>query len=84
MKEPYPMPALTPDAVRGHVADVLGEPVDEIGDHDNLLERGVDSIRLMSLVERWRELGFETSFIDLAQTPTIAGWSELLSKEVAS
>jgi aryl carrier-like protein len=63
---------------------VLGEPAGEIGDHDNLLERGVDSIRLMSLVERWRELGYETSFVDLAQTPTVAAWSELLGREVAS
>jgi hypothetical protein len=44
------MPGLTLDAVRGHVADVLGEPVDEIGDHDNLLERGVDSIRRVDVV----------------------------------
>ena len=75
-------PCLSLEAVREHVAEVLGEPVEEIGDHDDLLERGVDSIRLMSLVERWRELGFETSFVDLAETPTVAGWTALLAREV--
>ena len=73
--------ALSVDAVRGYVADVLGEPSGEIGDHDDLLERGIDSIRLMSLVERWRELGYDTSFVDLAETPTVAAWTELLGAQ---
>ena len=71
--------ALTVDDVRQHVAEVLGEPATDIGDHDDLLERGLDSIRLMSLVQRWRELGFETSFIDLAETPTVTAWSRLFA-----
>jgi aryl carrier-like protein len=70
---------LTVDDVREHVAEVLGEPSTDIGDHDDLLDRGLDSIRLMSLVQRWRELGIETSFIDLAETPTVAAWSELFA-----
>jgi bifunctional isochorismate lyase/aryl carrier protein len=70
---------LTVDEVRQHVAEVLGEPAADIGDHDDLLDRGLDSIRLMSLVERWRELGIQTSFIDLAETPTVVAWSQLFA-----
>jgi aryl carrier-like protein len=71
---------LTVDDVRAQVADVLGEPAGAIGDHDDLLERGLDSIRLMGLVERWRELGADAEFADLAETPTVAAWSALLSR----
>jgi bifunctional isochorismate lyase/aryl carrier protein len=68
---------LTVDDVRAHVAEVLEEPAADIGDHDDLLDRGLDSIRLMNLVERWRELGITTSFVDLAETPTVSAWAKL-------
>ena len=71
--------ALTVDDVREQVAEVLGEPTERIGDHDDLLELGLDSIRLMGLLERWRELGIGTSFVDLAETPTVAAWSALFA-----
>lgn len=69
---------MTPDEIRAQVAEVLDEPAADIGDHDDLLDRGLDSIRLMGLVERWREVGISTSFIDLAETPTVASWAELI------
>lgn len=65
------------DDVRAQVAEVLEEPAADIGDHDDLLDRGLDSIRLMGLVERWRELGITVSFVDLAETPTVAAWAKL-------
>jgi len=71
---------LSVDDVREQVADALGEPTERIGVHDDLLELGLDSIRLMGLLERWRELGADTSFADLAETPTVAAWSALLSR----
>ena len=76
----------TPDAtldlerLRADVADALGEPPSDIGDADDLLDRGLDSIRLMSLVERWRGEGAEIGFIDLAETPTLEAWSRLLTR----
>lgn len=69
---------MTVDDVRTQVAEVLEEPAADIGDHDDLLDRGLDSIRLMGLVERWRELGVTVSFADLAETPTVAAWAKLV------
>jgi aryl carrier-like protein len=66
------------ERLRADVADALGEPAGDIGDADDLLDRGLDSIRLMSLVERWRAEGAEVGFIDLAETPTLEAWSRLL------
>jgi aryl carrier-like protein len=70
--------ALDPDRIRADVADALGEPPADIGDADDLLDRGLDSIRLMSLVERWRAEGAEVGFIDLAERPTLEAWARLL------
>ncbi|SDI08000.1 bifunctional isochorismate lyase / aryl carrier protein [Sinosporangium album] len=73
------MPQLTFDTVRGDVADVLGEDASAIADDENLLELGLDSIRVMTLVERWRTAGAETNFLELAERPTLAEWWELLN-----
>lgn len=69
---------LTVERLRADVEQVLGEPSGSLGEHDNLLDRGMDSIRLMSLVESWRTAGVETDFITLAEEPTVAAWTRLL------
>lgn len=43
--------------------------------------RGLDSIRLMSLVETWRKAGIDADFTDLAEEPTIAAWLALLTQQ---
>ncbi|KII00549.1 acyl carrier protein [Streptomonospora alba] len=69
---------MTVERLRADVEQVLGEPPGSLGEHDNLLDRGMDSIRLMSLVESWRTAGVETDFITLAEEPTVAAWTRLL------
>lgn len=68
------------ERMRTDVARALDEPPEAIGDGDDLLDRGLDSIRLMSLVEEWRADGTEVSFIDLAETPTLEAWAGLLGR----
>lgn len=65
--------------LREHVAELLHEPASALGADENLLERGLDSIRLMSLVERWRSAGAQISFVELAERPTLNDWHALLS-----
>lgn len=70
---------LSLEQIRTDVADVLGEDPADIEDDDNLVDVGLDSVRLMSLVERWRAThGVEVSFVELAEKPGIAVWWELL------
>ncbi|MBB4915672.1 phosphopantetheine-binding protein [Streptosporangium saharense] len=71
--------SLTHERVREDVADVLSEQPAEISDDENLLDRGLDSIRVMSLVERWRAAGVNTTFIELAERPTVTAWWQLIS-----
>ncbi|NMO90454.1 phosphopantetheine-binding protein [Actinomycetospora sp. TBRC 11914] len=78
MAVPDATAALTPERIRADVAEALGEPPEDLDEADDLLDRGLDSIRLMSLVERWRAEGAEVGFIDLADTPTLEAWTRLL------
>lgn len=64
--------------MRANVAELLHLLPDEVLDSENLFEYGLDSIRLLSLLERWRDLGAEVSFVELAEEPTLERWFDLL------
>ncbi|KHN63218.1 isochorismatase [Dickeya fangzhongdai] len=53
---------------------------DDIGDDDNLLDYGLDSVRIMSLVTRWRQQGHDLDFVALVKNPTLRHWHQLLSQ----
>lgn len=73
---------LTKEAIREEVAALIQEQPSTIGDQDDLINHwGLDSIRIMNLVERWRKSGVEISFMELAERPTLADWWRLLSSQ---
>lgn len=57
------------------VATLLEVPVAELGADDSLLDFGLDSVRLMSLVERLRAAGASVSFEQLAESPTLRSFA---------
>jgi len=65
--------ALTLDRLRGDVARILEQDAAMIGDDDNLMDLGLDSMRTMTLVLEWEEAGVPIGFPDLAETMTLAG-----------
>jgi bifunctional isochorismate lyase/aryl carrier protein len=72
------------ERMRSDVAEVLAEVGEEpaaFADDDNLIDFGLDSIRLMSLATRWRAAGFEAGYLDLAMDPTVAAWWTLLEEK---
>lgn len=72
---------LTRDGVR---ADIAGELFLEPGELDpaaDLFAAGLDSVRVLSLVERWRAAGCEIGFMDLVEDPTLDAWWRLLARE---
>ncbi|MER0244558.1 phosphopantetheine-binding protein [Streptomyces sp. 796.1] len=74
--------ALTVEQIRADVADVLGEDPADIPDDENLVDYGLDSVRVMALVERWRrDHGVEVTFVDLAEEPAIERWIPLLGAQ---
>ncbi|MFI6866085.1 phosphopantetheine-binding protein [Nocardia sp. NPDC050406] len=62
------------------VAAALGVSADELTDETNLLDAGLDSVRIMSLVEKWRAAGYEhVDFPSLAADPVLGSWIDVLS-----
>jgi bifunctional isochorismate lyase / aryl carrier protein len=57
------------------VAELLEMTPSELGADDSLLDFGLDSIRLMSLVERLRGSGVPVSFEQLAESPTLRSFA---------
>ncbi|WP_320774143.1 phosphopantetheine-binding protein [Streptomyces sp. CRN 30] len=71
--------ALTLDLIRTEVADCLGEDPSDIPVDENLVDYGLDSVRIMALLERWRrEHAVRADFADLAEQPAIEAWVPLL------
>ncbi|WP_449065223.1 phosphopantetheine-binding protein [Planomonospora algeriensis] len=65
--------------LRAEIAELLYVDPEELEFDENLMDAGLDSIRVMTLIERWRREGVELTFADLAEKPTVAAWAELLS-----
>lgn len=51
----------------------------EIQDQDNLIELGINSLKIMRLVNEWRKKGAKVTFAELISHPTMAEWWQLLS-----
>ena len=64
-----------------HLMSLLDES-DEPFDDDNLIDYGLDSVRMMALAARWRKVHGDIDFVMLAKKPTIDAWWKLLSREV--
>ncbi|AFR18763.1 pyochelin synthetase [Burkholderia pseudomallei] len=65
------------------LAELLGEPAADIaalGDDEDLLSYGVDSIRLMYMQTRLSRMGHALAFDALARTPTLGAWTALLAR----
>lgn len=65
---------LTIDTLRADVAAALHETPEDIGYDDNLLDLGLDSMRVLSLVLKWGKSGIALEFSDLAEHTTLNGW----------
>jgi bifunctional isochorismate lyase/aryl carrier protein len=62
------------EQMRHEVAEQMGLEPPEVADDDNLIALGMESIAIMTLVNRWRRLGLDVSFTELVEHPTFAGW----------
>lgn len=84
MAEPTQQAGPTADSVRADVAELLGRDPGGIAADENLLDAGLDSIRIMSLIERWRGAGAAAvEFPDLVERPELGHWISLLAEENA-
>ncbi|GAC81820.1 hypothetical protein GM1_046_00130 [Gordonia malaquae NBRC 108250] len=74
---------LTRERIVDDLAEMLGVGPDELGDDVNVLDMGLDSVRLMSLVERWRADGsVDVDLVTLAEVPEVGAWVRELTGRV--
>jgi bifunctional isochorismate lyase/aryl carrier protein len=75
---------MTLDEMRADIADMIGEDPAEIGADNSLIDLGLDSIRAMMLVERWKAAGLALEFAALAETPTLGHWWSIAERKLAA
>lgn len=69
----------TLNALRADVAEMLHVEPAALSADEDLFDRGLDSVRLMILLGRWRAHHTATlEFADLAERPELAHWARLL------
>ncbi|WP_312582865.1 isochorismatase [Atlantibacter hermannii] len=66
--------------LRALILPLLDE-TDEPEDNENLIDYGLDSVRMMALASRWRQVHPDIDFVMLAKKPTIDAWWALLSRD---
>lgn len=66
--------AVTLEKMRADIAGMIGVEPDEILDDDNLIDLGLDSMRLMNLILIWQEAGVPLEFSEYAQAFTLGEW----------
>ncbi|ODM54685.1 isochorismatase [Vibrio harveyi] len=64
------------------LAALLEVPADEMTPEDSLLDFGLDSVRMMSLVGDWQQAGLDMSFMELAAKPSLQDWWRLIEKKL--
>ena len=78
------MSPLSLESMRADIARMLHESPDDILDDDNLMDLGLDSMRLMKLASQWREAGAPLEFADLAADATLAHWWAIVARSPAN
>ncbi len=74
---------LTLERMRADIAAVLHETPDSILDDDNLMDLGVDSLRVLNLSLQWSET-VPLEFSELAEYVTLAEWWNIIRQKRAA
>lgn len=75
--------SLSEEQIVVDIAGALGMAPAEVTHDLDLLDAGLDSIRLMSLVEKWRSAGSaHVDFPVLASDPVVGTWIEVLLSDL--
>lgn len=53
----------------------------DFNENDNLLQLGLDSLKIMRLVSGWRKSGIKVSYGDLMDEPTLKNWWQVIQKK---
>ncbi|MER2537184.1 MAG: phosphopantetheine-binding protein [Rhizobiaceae bacterium] len=76
--------AITLERMRADIAAMIHEEPEAIGLDDNLMDLGLDSMRLLTLILAWQEAGVDLDFAEFAERFTLAGWWEAVRRRQGS
>lgn len=76
-------PPMTRERMRADLARALRMAPDEIGEEDDLIDLGLDSMRAMALLTRWGEQGVELDLAAVAEKVTLGAWWALAEGAMA-
>lgn len=65
--------------VKKQITDMLVQKK-EFGDEENMLELGLNSLKIMRVVSQWRKQGVKLSFGELMEEPTLGAWWQLIQQ----
>jgi bifunctional isochorismate lyase/aryl carrier protein len=71
-------PQLSLSAIQQRVLSLIYDDIDEIAPEDNLLDYGLDSVQVMTLISEWQQLGISIQFEELARNPSLNAWWALI------
>lgn len=67
------------DSVRETIGNLLA--ASHFSDDDNLVGLGLDSLKIMRLVSRWRKAGVKVVFAEMIAEPTLSSWMKILHQK---
>ena len=77
------MTPFTLDRMRADVARVLREDPQAIGLDDNLMDWGLDSMRLLDLVMSWNAAGLNIDVMEIGAETSLNGWWRVIQQQGA-
>lgn len=73
---------LTLERMRADIARMVHEQPENIALDDNLMDLGLDSMRVLNLLLSWNETGIGLEFSEIAEHTTLGGWWEVVQGKV--
>ncbi|MDH5856063.1 phosphopantetheine-binding protein [Lampropedia aestuarii] len=73
---------LTLERMRADIARMVHESPENILLDDNLMDLGLDSMRVLNLLVTWNETGIGLDFSEIAEHSTLDGWWSVVQKRL--
>ncbi|MCF4007355.1 phosphopantetheine-binding protein [Corynebacterium uropygiale] len=70
-------------ALRARVAELLEISPEEIDPDEELMDQGLDSVRLSEVLRFLRGHGVDLDYADLIEDTSLSAWEDLLDEEAA-
>ncbi len=67
------------DELRAEIARMINDRPDQVGSDDDLMDLGLDSLRLLDLVTGWNEAGLKLDISELAGQMTLDRMWQVIS-----